>query len=363
MPDTRAAASCTAALTEFEAASNLEAMTLTQLAAAIKSELDQLDREQIGHYLIEAKKRLPHGRFMTWVSENFPEISHKTATSWMKLAAGAQEETDSPKRDTVNPADRAKKKLDDALKTLAEITPEEAGGLDRAHLETLAKKIMPLVPEPLVGSCGLNMLVGIADRVVKWAEIPAAALSKFELVDKKGKKKKHRPFPALHDVARIILDQGMHPDEVMCLRVEHVDFGKGVLRVIEGKSRAAKRALVMTPNTKAILAARAAGRSEGWMFEGKKLGTHLTKLNNAHDAVVAKIGAEFVMYELRHTLATRFGETVGDPIALAAILGHSSLRVVMKYCHPQVSHTARAMEKYIGSLAVEPREIAKAAVN
>jgi integrase len=66
------------------------------------------------------------------------------------------------------------------------------------------------------------------------------------------------------------------------------------------------------------------------------------------------------MYEFRHTFATRFGETVGDPIALAAILGHSSLRVVMKYCHPQASHTAKAMEKYIGSLAENTAKAATA---
>jgi integrase len=71
-------------------------------------------------------------------------------------------------------------------------------------------------------------------------------------------------------------------------------------------------------------------------------------LNNPHDAVVAKIGAEFVPYEFRHTFATRFGETVGHPIA-ATILGHVNLRTVMKYCHPQATRTAKAMEKFIGS--------------
>ncbi len=169
-------------------------------------------------------------------------------------------------------------------------------------------------------------------------------------VNAKGKKRKHGPFPALCDVTRIILDQGMRPEEVMSLRVEHVDFEKGVLRLVDGKSRAAKRVLVMTPATKEILAKRVAGRGQGWVFEGKKAGTHLTKLNNAHDAVIGKIGAEFVMYEFRHTFATRFGEKVGDPIALAPILGHSSLRVVMKYCHPQASHTAKAMQTYIRTI-------------
>jgi integrase len=65
--------------------------------------------------------------------------------------------------------------------------------------------------------------------------------------------------------------------------------------------------------------------------------------------VAAKIGAEFVVYEFRHAFATRFGEAVGEPIALATILGHSNLRTVMKYCHPRESHTAKAMERFIAA--------------
>jgi hypothetical protein len=42
------------------------------------------------------------------------------------------------------------------------------------------------------------------------------------------------------------------------------------------------------------------------VLTGKK--AHLTKLNNAHDAVIEKIGASFVLYEFRHTYATRFYE-------------------------------------------------------
>lgn len=195
----------------------------------------------------------------------------------------------------------------------------------------------------------------VRDHVVTAEEEKAyfsTALSKFELMDEKGRKTKHGPFPNLHDVGRIMLDQGMRPDEVMGLRVEHVDFEKGKVRVVDGKSKAARRTLAMSPAVKAILAVRANGRSTGWVFEGKKAGTRLTKLNNSHDAVLKKIGAAFVLYEFRHTFATRFGEAVGDPIALAAILGHADLKTVMKYCHVRESHTSKAMGQYIGSLAV-----------
>jgi integrase len=185
-----------------------------------------------------------------------------------------------------------------------------------------------------------------------------SALSNFEVANEKGKTEKHGPFPALHDVARIILDQGMRPDEVMSLRVENVDFEKVMLTVVRGKSRAARRTLVMTPTVKSILAKRTAGRFSGWVFDGKKPGEHLTKLNNAHDAVLKKIGSEFVLYEFRHTFATRFGEAVGDPIALATILGHANLKTVMRYCHPRESHTTKGMERYILSLSEQTKTAA-----
>lgn len=58
-----------------------------------------------------------------------------------------------------------------------------------------------------------------------------------------------------------------------------------------------------------------------------------------------------MLYEFRHTLATRFGEIVGDPIMLATILGHSRLRTMMKYYRPQATHTVKAVEKFIGARA------------
>ena len=70
-----------------------------------------------------------------------------------------------------------------------------------------------------------------------------------------------------------------------------------------------------------------------------------------------------MLYEFRHTFATRFGEAVGDPIALATILGHANLKTVMKYCHPRESHTAKAMETFIGSLSEPQARLRAGAVN
>jgi integrase len=59
-----------------------------------------------------------------------------------------------------------------------------------------------------------------------------------------------------------------------------------------------------------------------------------------------KTGLRFVLYDFRHTFATRMAESGIDLATLAAILGHSSLRSVMKYVHPTAQHQFQAMARY-----------------
>ncbi len=82
------------------------------------------------------------------------------------------------------------------------------------------------------------------------------------------------------------------------------------------------------------------------MFPGKAPETHLTKLNGSHNKVLKVTGLHFVPYDLRHTFATRMAEA-GMPLAtLAAILGHSNLRSIMKYVHPSEADQDAAMLGY-----------------
>ena len=59
----------------------------------------------------------------------------------------------------------------------------------------------------------------------------------------------------------------------------------------------------------------------------------------------------FVLYDFRHTFVTRMAQAGVDLATLAAILGHSSIRVVQKYVHPTADHKRRAMKTYEQSLA------------
>jgi len=150
--------------------------------------------------------------------------------------------------------------------------------------------------------------------------------------------------PNLHDVAKLILLQGMRPEEVLRLRLEDVDLERGTLRIARGKTKAARRALKLRAETIEILARRIAAGAK-WLFPGKNPDLPISKLNNPHGRTLREAGVSFVLYDLRHTFATRAAEA-GVPLAtLAAILGHNNLRSVIKYVHPSEADQFRAIDR------------------
>jgi integrase len=114
---------------------------------------------------------------------------------------------------------------------------------------------------------------------------------------------KHRD---LNDLGRLIMNQGMRPDEVTCLRKLDVDLDRGQLQITSGKSPAARRTLDLTTESRGILTRRTA-RDSMWIFpSSRNPGQHIQGVNGAHDRVCAeasKVGIVFglVLYDFRHT--------------------------------------------------------------
>jgi integrase len=168
-----------------------------------------------------------------------------------------------------------------------------------------------------------------------------------------------REHSNLYDLTRLMLLQGPRPEELMSLRKEDVDLEGARIHIRGGKSRAARRTLNLLGESVGILERRLAAPGE-WVFPSPKFpGKHLTKLNGPHDAVCRDAGVAFVMYDFRHTWATRMVESGCDIVTLAAMLGHSSLRMVMRYVHPTAEHQKAATKKYEQSLRPRLKVVGK----
>jgi integrase len=155
--------------------------------------------------------------------------------------------------------------------------------------------------------------------------------------------------PTLRNVATLIFETGMRPEEVYTIRRTHVDHSSGWLQVPHGKTAAARRRIKLTaPALKVLSRLLDDGKGDSPYVFPCETDTNrpIPKVNNAHDRALrdSKV-TPFRLYDLRHTWATRAAEAGIDPVTLAAMLGHSRIQMVMRYAHPTQAHQSSAMDK------------------
>jgi integrase len=156
----------------------------------------------------------------------------------------------------------------------------------------------------------------------------------------------------LRDIAGIMLDTGMRPEEVFRITVENVDFKQKTILNPFGKTKAARRAIPITDEVSSLLKRRAK--------EAERLATPFVfpsplnaqrpigSVKKAHRAAATRssIKGHFRLYDLRHTFATRAAAAEISLPTLAAILGHSSIQMTMRYVHPAAEEKRLAMQKF-----------------
>jgi len=161
----------------------------------------------------------------------------------------------------------------------------------------------------------------------------------------------------LVSVASVLIDSGLRPEECFRLRWESITWSNGrygTLFIAEGKTKAARRVLPMTPRVRKILEARWEGAGkpvEGWIWPALTRSQHLesSSIKKQHaKAITASKVRPFVLYSLRHTFLTRLGESGCDVWTLARIAGHSSVEVSSRYVHPGNDTVLTALERLGG---------------
>ena len=148
----------------------------------------------------------------------------------------------------------------------------------------------------------------------------------------------------------------MRPEEVLSVPKAKIDIERNQLHIPRGKTAAARRTLDLTPESRLILGRRMPGDSP-WAFPSpSRPARHLVKLNGAHDQVCKESGLSFVLYDFRHTFATRMAQQGIDLATIASILGHNSIRMVQRYVHITADHKRAAMERYASQIWVPDRD-------
>jgi integrase len=153
--------------------------------------------------------------------------------------------------------------------------------------------------------------------------------------------------PLLQDIATLMLEGGFRCGEVYNLRKRDFHPEKNFVQVVRGKTKAARRRVYLTKKARDILIRRAE------RFTGENLFPHFdvdgnppTKsLSYVHAEVIEKLNFNFRIYDARHTFASRAVESGVDLVTLAAILGHTNLKMLTRYCHPSEAAKENAILK------------------
>jgi integrase len=162
----------------------------------------------------------------------------------------------------------------------------------------------------------------------------------------------------LRDVATLMLEMGLRPEEVCSIRQENIHLGTRppFLQVPGGKTKNARRDVVLTERARETLKHRLLETKGDYIFplrvgRGFDWSHPLSELHPAHYQALAEseIQPPFQIYDLRHTYGTRAIESGTDPLTLMRLMGHQDLKTTMRYVHLSKAHLKEAqmrIERY-----------------
>ncbi len=154
--------------------------------------------------------------------------------------------------------------------------------------------------------------------------------------------------PLVQDVALVIVETGMRPGEVFQLRAEDLNLPQRYLKVTQGKTRFARRNILLSKSAIEVLKRRVKQTKGPYLFPHRSDPNRpLNNIDRGHHNAVrdAGIKLDFRLYDFRHTFGSRSAMAGVDLATLKELMGHSSITTTMRYVHPTPEHKRRAMDK------------------
>lgn len=170
------------------------------------------------------------------------------------------------------------------------------------------------------------------------------ALHGLRATQRKEQPQKPEDPHLLRDVAVILLDCGLRPEECYRLRWEH--YRGDTIYIPHGKTINARREIPLSERALEVLERRRRGESQ-WVFSAQTASGHMEQstLKRQHEkaCTLGELTA-FVPYTFRHTCLTRWARIL-DPYTLAYLAGHSDFGTTRRYVHPNLNTAREALER------------------
>ena len=147
----------------------------------------------------------------------------------------------------------------------------------------------------------------------------------------------------LKPIIMIALNTGMRRGEILKLRWNDIDFDMCFINLKETKNNRIRK----IPMNRLVEDALKGIKREGeFVFPNPKTGKQLTTVRKAFKTACEKAGLdELRFHDLRHTAATWMITAGIDIVTVSEILGHSDIKMTMRYAHPTPENKRHAVEK------------------
>ncbi len=165
----------------------------------------------------------------------------------------------------------------------------------------------------------------------------------------RGQQPMKRDSYLLRDVASVLIDCGLRPEE--CFRLKWAENVRdGAIEILKGKGKGSRRRIPFSNRVASILDMRRAEAVSEWIFPAATKSGHIeaSTLKKQHAAALELSEVTpFVIYTFRHTCITRWAKHM-DPYVLHVLAGHTDMNTTKRYVHPDETTIREAMAKVQG---------------
>ncbi len=151
----------------------------------------------------------------------------------------------------------------------------------------------------------------------------------------------------------IAANTGMRKMEILSLKWEDIDFRRGIIHIKDSKSGRAREVYMNCPVFEAL---KVLPQESEFVFFNQATGNHVTSVRKSFKKACEDMGIKnFRFHDLRHCCATKMVEAGVDLVTVSKILGHSDIKLTMRYAHPG-EKTMRAAAEKLGQIYEQTRQ-------